>query len=476
MKSLTFGNFQVGQVDNPSVEDKGGFEFASGMDIFSEPGVMKASFAFSEVSYGASATPTANPNWYVETADGTYVRSYITAGDKLLESTDGSTFNLFLTNANGGNLGLEIWNGYIMYAAATKLGRCPVGTAGSKNDNWQTIDSDTSYHPMMKQGGTLKIGAGRYIASVDESFNLTAQAMKLENNSMIRCLAEHLTNLYIGRALGAVGGFALDSSVFSWRGTVLSSGAALPDVPYPMSLRAMNALLQDGRFLYAFPDSQGDILVFDGAGFPIYRKLYHLKTANAVLTMRPGAVSQYIDNTILFGGSVDQMPGVYQMKGNAICQAFVPAQATPGDSTVIDIGMIKQGRSGSLFIGYSKASNSSYHIEKLSSNRQNNAMVKTLWHRGKTDKYKRWGGVKLNLKPIPSGCSVKVEYRTDRNASFTDPGITINSTNQDKPAIFAAQPRSREIQYRFTFTTSTTNTPELLSYDPLYEPLNTVHG
>ena len=42
-------------VDDPSVEDGGGFEFASGMDMFSEPEVMKASLALEEVSYGVGA-------------------------------------------------------------------------------------------------------------------------------------------------------------------------------------------------------------------------------------------------------------------------------------------------------------------------------------------------------------------------------------------------------------------------------------
>jgi hypothetical protein len=40
--------------------------------------------------------------------------------------------------------------------------------------------------------------------------------------------------------------------------------------------------------------------------------------------------------------------------------------------------------------------------------------------------------------------------------------MTISSTNQDKPVLFTAQPRAREIQYLFTYTTSNENTPELL--------------
>jgi hypothetical protein len=158
-----------------------------------------------------------------------------------------------------------------------------------------------------------------------------------------------------------------------------------------------------------------------------------------------------------------------------ICSGRVHAR----DRRYVNIGFVKRGASligeprADLYVGYYKASNTSYHIEHLSSNRQNNAVVKTLWHRVRTDKLKRWGGVKLNLKPLASGCSVAVAYRTDRNASFTSAG-TVSSTNQDKPIVLAAQPRSKEIQFQFTYTTSTTNTPELTSYDPLYEILSTV--
>src|SRR5687768_11349144 len=100
MKSLTFGNFQVGMVDNPSIEDKGGFEYASGMDIFSEPGVLKACLAMEEVTYGAGATPTDVPR-YADDIGGSTNRMYVSAGAKILESEDGATFDLFHTNGQG---------------------------------------------------------------------------------------------------------------------------------------------------------------------------------------------------------------------------------------------------------------------------------------------------------------------------------------------------------------------------------------
>ena len=226
MQASTYGDFQVGIVDNPSIEDKGGFEFASGMDIFSEPGVLKACAAMAEVSYGAGATPIDVPRWAVDTADGSSIRIYVAAGAKLLESTDGATFNLFLTNSQGNILGLEIFNNYVWYPSATKLGRVTVGSAGSANDTFGTIDSETEYHPLVRQGGTLKGGAGRYVFSVDEASVLTAQAMKLPLGYRIRALTEYFTRLFGGTKFGALSGAVTtsDSTVFDWRGTVLSSG------------------------------------------------------------------------------------------------------------------------------------------------------------------------------------------------------------------------------------------------------------
>lgn len=474
MKQTTFKHFQIGMLEDPSIEDKGGFEFASGMDIFSEPGVMKACYAMAEVSYGASATPTDVPRYFVDTTDASATRGYIAAGAKILESTTGTTWNLFRTNGQGVNLGLGIWAGYVIYPSATKIGRTLVGDAAAADDSYiTTLDNDAEFHPVLPQGGTLKIGAGRYIASLDESFSFTARAMKLASDYRIRTLTEYLNNLFMGTRLGAgnISGGVLNqgSSVFSWKGIVLSSGSALPDTPYPMILRGMNALLTIGTNLFGFPDQQGDILNFDGIGFNQYRKLLNIGSG---LTINPGAVCQHIDNSVLFSGSGTAVPGVYQMKDCAICQAFVPVGATPGTDATFNIGLVKTSFNGVVFMGYYKSSDTSYHIAYSTANRQNNAMMRTLWHRIQTDRLKRWYGVKLNLKPLAASCSVAVAYRTSRDAAFTDSGYTITSANQDKPVMFAVQPRSREIQFKFTYTTSTTTTPELLSYDPLYEVLN----
>lgn len=474
MKTASFGNFQVGIVDDPSVEDKGGFDFASGMDIFSEPGVLKACGKMVAVTFGTGAAPTVIPTRMVDTTNATQTVGYIAAGDKILESTNGTTWNLFLTNSEGVNLGLGIYNGRVWYAADDKLGYAPVGNAAAKNDSFQAIQDDDEYHPMILQGGTLKFGNGRYVGSIDEAFTVTPQALKLPAGYRVKSLAEYLTRLFVGTKFGAMPEAITysDASVFDWRGIVLSSGSALPETPYPLKMLGMNALLSDGGRLYGFPGDNLDshVHLFTGSVFELYRKLSR-QTLESALVVNPGAVTQYAD-TQLFAGQMTKNASVFQMKNGVICGAFVPSAITPGQSDVLQIGFVKTSFFKSVIIGYWRVNAGTFHIEiSDSASPQNGAFVRTLWHRFKTDRLKRHIGVKLNLKPLAANTSVAVAYRTTRAGSFTDSGYTITSANQDKPVILAAQPRTREVQYKFTYTTNGGNGPELLSYDPLYEIL-----
>src|SRR5947209_1356777 len=132
MQSQSFGDFQIGIVDNPSIEDQGGFEFASGMDIFSEPGVLKACNAMTEVTYGTGAAPAAVPLWMIDTYLNTGALSvHVAAGSKLLESQDGTTFNLLRTNSNGTIKGLGFWTGLVVYVADGKIGTVQPGFSGT---------------------------------------------------------------------------------------------------------------------------------------------------------------------------------------------------------------------------------------------------------------------------------------------------------------------------------------------------------
>ena len=474
MKSLTFGNFQVGIVDDPSIEDKGGFEFASGMDIFSELGVLKAANAMQAMELDTGVTLTALPTHMVRPKDQFGTDAWIAVGDKLLQRHLENDATAFMTHGTGVIDGLEELKNYLVYTNANKLGRINVSGA-SQNDNYATLsDSTSDIRAMVYQGGSLKIGNRSYVDSLSEAFTLTTQVLKLPYYAEAIALVYFLNDVFIGGGMqyNPSDNIKLnDATVYRWNGITLSTGSALPGEIYPSEKFITRALVVANGSLFALPDEEYAIYGFDGIRFSRIRKLNN----QSLTTLRPNSqsVCEYKDG-FLFSGNTDTAPGVFRFENGAICQHFVPAGITPGSAVNIKAGFVRLGYDNKLYIGYKNVTAGTYHIDYESSDKQNNAIIKTLWHRLKTDKLKRWGGVKLNLKPLAASTSVAVAYRTSRDAAFTDSGYTITSANQDKPVVFAARPRSREIQYKFTFTTNDSDTPELLSYDPLFEALNTI--
>jgi hypothetical protein len=139
---------------------------------------------------------------------------------------NGTTWTLFLTHANGVNLDLAIYGDRVWIAAPAFLGYAPVDNAGLADDSFAALTSDLEYHPMILHGGALKVGNGRHMGSLDESFAFTGDAMKLPVGYRIKAVVDYFGQLLMGIRFGAKGGdvATLDASVFSWRGAALSTG------------------------------------------------------------------------------------------------------------------------------------------------------------------------------------------------------------------------------------------------------------
>jgi hypothetical protein len=491
MKLASFGNFQIGQVDNPSVENKGGFEFASGMDPFSEPGVIKAALAMADVTLTEGLTQTKTIAQMVEYISDDVVGILAAHGDDVWISVSGivfegsTTFTKLFSGTKGTILGLAVFNGYLFYATATNIGRITLGSFDDQDDDFiDTGVEDSPYHPMVVQGGTLKVGNGRYVGSIDEDSTFTAQALKLPVGYVVKTMAAHFDRLFVGANEGqaAANVSSQKATIFEWRGILPATGAALPDVIYTLNTQGIHVLVSNGTDLFAFPGWDGAAWVYTGAGFAKFRDIFPDKTAlmgtaGQLIEMFPYSATAY-EGSLLVSGTFDNQHGIFQIKDGRVTQLLVPSFVTPGEtvsSETRSTPMVASVWLDTIFFSTKKtvSGTSTYYFQYLSTNRQDDAMVRTLWHRLGTDQFKRIAGIKLNLKPMAADTAVSVAYRTGRTDSFTAAPYTITSANQDQPIMFTVRPRASEIQFNFTFTTSTTKTPELLSYDILFETLNT---
>jgi hypothetical protein len=458
------------------------------MDVFAEPGVMKASRAMVNVNLLGGISLSVPITCMVEVIDGSGLpRLYVAHGSDIWESTNGVDFSLFLTNSKGQILSLAAWNGYIFYPSDADIGRVPVGNAASKDDDFfaaaDGVVDDNNYHPMVVQGGTLKIGNGRYVASVDESFAFTAQALKLPIGYTVKTMEVFNDYLFVGANEGqaSAGISSSKATVFEWRGILPATGSALPDAIYTLNTQGIHALVSNGTDLYAFPGNTGAAWVFTGAGFvkllDVFPDQTALRPGISIIEIFPNSVAPF-EGSLLYSGQFNNQHGVYQIKDGRFTQALVPSFVTPGElsSNVRQTAFLRSAFLDNIYLSTWKANTfpaaSEYFFQSMSTNRQNNAMMRTLWHRIGTDRFKRFGGIRLNLKPMPANTAVSIAYRTGRTDSFTNAPHTVTAANQNKPVLFPVRPKGKEIQFRLTFTTSGSTTPELTSYDVLFDALN----
>ena len=147
--NYSINNFSGGQADSDKLGVRGSFAEGKGLDIHSEPGLLKCNQKLKKESETivvdfarfAVACSDGDSYWFGDTGK-IYKRS---AGTWTLTHT-----------ATGAILGAIEFDDYIYYATATALGRYgPISSTPTWTDSWQTLTSAT-WHPMTVQGLYLR--------------------------------------------------------------------------------------------------------------------------------------------------------------------------------------------------------------------------------------------------------------------------------------------------------------------------------
>ena len=164
-KDLTISAPRTGIAQSPHV----GVADIRNLDIFSVPGVVKLNNIL-EIK-GLSATVDAQVKWIVKNPASPANIYALDVNGVVYNSADSGATWAELADKSGSGQGLAVWKNYLFVVGATTL-----ETYGplSSSPNWlsfQTdVDTDTLWHPTLisKLDGKLYIGAGKYVASLEE--------------------------------------------------------------------------------------------------------------------------------------------------------------------------------------------------------------------------------------------------------------------------------------------------------------------
>ena len=445
-----------GLSDSPEIGIKNSFSWGQGLDIHSEPRVLKV---LQKLTKKSGTTVTDLVKTSIACSDG---NTYLFGdGGKIYKRTSAGVYSLVYTDANGAILGSGEHNGYLYWATASKLSRKPIPGASDWSDivhDWKTLTADSNYHPMTVCWEELYIGCANDLASVDISGTFTSSALDLPPEERIRCL--NPASSYI--------------VLHTWKGNTINEGRIFTWDSLGLSYLTISETLETGiraslflkNFLYIWAGISGNFYYFDSSQLQLLKRLPGVYSSSIFGEVFPEAVTVR-QSAVLFGmsagsGAASKL-GVYgwgQYNKNYPLVLSYDYPISTGTTTSIKIGIVKQIGNVTLV---SWKDGSSYGVDEIDeAAKQTMGIYESVIFDNETPfQKKRFTKFTLKHRKLPADCSITLKYRADYNSSWTTIGTssTENSIIAHLSKVFEAY----NLQLRIELNTNANVSPELIS-------------
>lgn len=441
MKDLVINEWYKGIAESPHL----GFHDIRNVDIFTSPGIAQPNYKTAKVS---ATTVTGLPKWIVKNPGGNFYA--LDSAGVVYKSSTGSSWSVVsgnTTTSAAGN-GLVIWKSYLLVMRNAFIDVMKISDESWTN-GWQALTTDSEWHmAIVGQDDIVYIGNSRYIASLSENtgqtfapgtaatYTYTAQALDLPAQYRVKCLAELGVNLMIGTLSGDADYTGNTADIFPWDRVSTSF-----NIPIRIAERGVHQLLNHENLLYITAGITGNIYISNGSNTQLLRKLpdsiINLSSSlGTFITYFPGAIMSY-NGRVYFGvssgtqsGSVDGI-GVWSVtrKGNLTFEHTI-STGTVNPTNNLFIGALYPWHS-TYFIGW--RDNTTYGIDNIDGNRFASyaSKIKTPLYQVGTPLSKfTFTQVEFTLdRPMIANDGIKISYRTNLTANFTEIGTRDFATN-----------------------------------------------
>lgn len=452
-------SFRGGLSDEEDKGIKGSFKYGQCLNIHKKADTLSCNQAMKKES---ETTVTDLILFIVPCSDGN-AYGFGDSG-KIYKRTPNGNWSLVYTDANGKIKGAEEWNGYLYWATDTNLGRKPIPGASDWSDavnNWQTTLTSADWHTMIVGAGTqgdLFICNKDKLAMVDYDGAFTNEAVKIIPNNITKCLVSNDEDLIFGSVKEDN---AEEGYLWAWN-TLLLAWKKRKRIP----AKGINALViseimiaqagTDGELFYSNLVDQIPIIAFPGGG-----------------QVNPGAVTTK-GNLAIFGVYGSDHCGIYsygRTKKNRVFALNLDYILSPGKLTGIEIGAVKMVGSDLLV---SWKDGDTYGVDVVDSANKANAIYESLdFDANSPSISKIFSQIKIVMKPLPSGCSIKAKFRMNKNGDFIPAklgdGSEIFNTAGATEAIFNTGADGEIYEVRVELYPSGNNTPEIISINNYFD-------
>ena len=429
-----------------------GFPDCRNLDIYSVPGIVKLNNLLSKES---GDTVVGLIKWIVQNPATPAEIYALDDGGKVYKSADSGDSWALMTGftAGGHGNGLAIFKNYLIVARDAYLDVCGDGTAaGITNANWtnswKVIDSDILWHPMIisDNDGKLYGGAERYVFSLEElttfapatadTYTWTQQALDLPANKRIKCLTELGNNLELGTWVGTNVYDTREAFIYPWDRSSVTFGQ-----PVKISEHGIHGLLTDGGIMYVLAGIGGTIYKSDGVN---YTQIAQIPASIADLDggswiqFFPGAIIKHKDRTF-FGvssgsGNIDGM-GIWSLKetsqGTILTLEHSVSTGNYGTAAALQVGALLQTARDIILAGWRDGTNFGIDRTQVASRvtSYGGYFLTPFYQVGTNGQKTKFSEIEFQLaKPLRTNEGIKIAYRTNLIANFTDLGTFDYST------------------------------------------------
>ena len=461
-----------------------GFGNIQNLDIFSKVGVVRLNNILEKKS---GTTVDAQIKWIVKNSASSANLYAIDSNGSVYTSANSGTTWTELSDRAGAGQGLAVWKDYLFVATATTI-----DTYGplSGTPDWlefkTDLDTDSLWHPMLvsKLDGNLYIGAGRYIAKLEENsgqnfadgnaatYTWTPQTdCKLPEDYRVKCLAEQGNNLMIGTWMGTNIYDNRIADIFPWDGSSATYGN-----PIQINENGINSMLNIGGNLYISAGIEGIIYKSNGVQAWSIAQI-PLSVADIsggkYIEIYPDAMMNF-KGKLYFGVSsqnVDGM-GIYSLsetsKGNIITLEHTISTGTTGGTNPLIIGALLPITRDQFIVGW--RDNTDFGIDLLSKTSYTTdykgLFDSPLYQVGNYENKRKFNVLEFTLaKELGTNEGIQIQYRINLTDSWTTIGTyTTEEIGTGQTSFIDKElniPECEQIQIRVAIK-GTTTTSEFL--------------
>ena len=458
---LRFKNWSGGLSDSVYRGIEGSFAKGTGLDIHSEPGLLKVN---QKLKKDSGTIVLDLVKFQVKASDG---NNYF-FGDtgKIYKRTVEGVWSTPQVNANGGCLGAEEHKDYIYYASATKLGRFgPLSGSPTWTDSWATfLNGNTVSHFMLKseKHDELFICDGKDIACVDDTSTFLNTVLDLKETYVAKFLIPYDINILIGADNGR------KTRLFWWDGVDVTwmDDKIFSQTPIQLLMDAESYIVMQlgnyGKFYYFDGSNKGDLKQIPGS----YSKTKTLKIHSGAADLFQGHPFFGISNK----EGNPALQGVYSWRRHNKNYPYVlnlEYVISQNKLASIEIGCVKAD-GDDLYVSWKDGS--TYGVDIIDfDNKYNGAYLETLLINPSREWEKTFTAFPLTFRKLSAGCSLKMYAKTDYATDWGTVLGTVNTTDAiDDGDTFRKPIPAVAIQLKIEFGTSGNNAPEVEELDVLF--------